>query len=48
MFQVLCKRDSAAEAEVQQWIESVLGEKFPEGKAYEDALKDGVILCRKQ
>merc|ERR1712038_66770 len=43
---VLCKRDSAAEAEVQSWIESVLGEKFPEGKAYEDALKDGVILCR--
>merc|ERR1711884_212616 len=43
---VLCKRDYAAEAEVQSWIESVLGQKFPEGKAYEDALKDGVILCR--
>ena len=45
-FQVLCKRDYAAEAEVQSWIESVLGMKFPEGKAYEDALKDGIILCR--
>ena len=47
-FQVLCKRDYAAEAEVQSWIESVLGQKFPEGKAYEDALKDGVILCRQE
>ena len=45
-FQVLCKRDYAAEAEVQSWIESVLGQKFPEGKTYEDVLKDGVILCR--
>ena len=46
VLQVLCKRDYAAEAEVQSWIETVLGKKFPEGKAYEDALKDGVILCR--
>lgn len=45
-FKVLCKRDSAQEAEIQSWIESVLGEKFPEGKPYEDVLKDGIVLCR--
>ena len=34
------------EAEIQKWIEAVLNEPFPEGKPYEDALKDGVILCK--
>ena len=45
VLQVLCKRDSAQEAEIQRWIESVLGEKFPAGKTFEDSLKDGIILC---
>ena len=34
------------ESEVQKWIEAVLNEPFPDGKAYEDVLKDGVILCK--
>jgi len=37
------KRDAGQEAEAKEWIESVLGEKI---NGYEDALKDGVILCR--
>ena len=31
------------ESRAQLWIESVLNEKFP--KPFEDALKDGIILC---
>ena len=34
------------ELEIQKWIEAVLNEPFPQGKLYEDALKDGVILCK--
>lgn len=34
------------EIEVQKWIEAVLNEPFPHGKPYEEALKDGVILCK--
>ncbi|XP_035687417.1 myophilin-like isoform X2 [Branchiostoma floridae] len=40
------KRDPQKEAEAQAWIVELIGEKFPEGVAYEDALKDGVILCK--
>ena len=43
--QVLCKRDPVQEGKIQTWIESVMGEKFPPGKPFEDALKDGIILC---
>jgi len=43
---VLCKRNEMQEYEVQKWIEAVLNEPFPEGKPYEDVLKDGVILCK--
>merc|ERR1711956_70211 len=32
------------EIEVQKWIEDILNEPFP--IQYEEALKDGVILCR--
>ena len=42
---MLCKRDALQELEIQKWIEAVLNEPFPE-KPYEDALKDGVILCK--
>ena len=45
-MQVLCKRDAAQEQEIQAWIEAVLGAKFPPGKAFEDSLKDGIILCK--
>lgn len=46
VLQVLCKRDAAQENEIQRWIEAVVGEKFPDGVSYEDALKDGIILCK--
>ncbi|CAF0724548.1 unnamed protein product [Didymodactylos carnosus] len=39
------KRDSEVEKKAQEWIEAVIREKFPEG-LYEDALKDGIILCK--
>ena len=45
-MKVLCKRNSVQEAEVQKWIEAVVNEPFPHDKPYEDALKDGVILCK--
>jgi len=38
------KRDADQEREAQEWIESVLGQKFP-AVPYEDALHDGIILC---
>jgi len=40
------KRDPAQEQEAQEWIESILGEKFPKGQAYEDVLHDGQVLCK--
>ncbi len=39
------KRDPALEKEAQEWIEAIIGENFPKG-SYEDALKDGIILCK--
>ncbi|KAJ2950150.1 hypothetical protein O0L34_g11502 [Tuta absoluta] len=32
--------------EAQQWIEAVIGERFPQGMPYEHALRDGIILCK--
>merc|ERR1712242_172139 len=43
---VKCKRDLGQEAEVQRWIEAILGEKVFNGHPYEDVLKDGVVLCK--
>jgi len=40
------KRNADQESEAQQWIETVLGAPFPPGESYEDALKDGIILCK--
>jgi len=40
------KRNAEQEKEAQEWIEVVLGQKFPPGESYEDALKDGIILCK--
>lgn len=37
------KRDPDQEQEAKEWIESVLGEKI---NGYEDALRDGTVLCR--
>ncbi|CAF4454194.1 unnamed protein product, partial [Adineta steineri] len=39
------KRSGDLDREAQQWIEEVTGEKFPSG-SYEDALKDGILLCK--
>jgi len=39
------KRDPQAEQEVVEWIQAVTGERFPNGP-YEDALRDGQILCK--
>ncbi|KAG8038569.1 hypothetical protein G9C98_006265 [Cotesia typhae] len=42
---VLAKRDPQQEKEAQEWIEAILGKKFPAGEAYEDVLRDGQVLC---
>lgn len=39
------KRNAELDREAQQWIEEVIGEKFPKG-SYDDALKDGILLCK--
>ncbi|XP_017880033.1 muscle-specific protein 20 [Ceratina calcarata] len=39
------KRDPQQEREAQEWIESVLGNKFPAGEAFEDVIRDGQVLC---
>ncbi|CAF4678233.1 unnamed protein product, partial [Rotaria magnacalcarata] len=38
------KRDPEQEQAVREWIESIIGEKFPTDD-YEEALHDGIILC---
>jgi hypothetical protein len=40
------KRDPELDKQAQEWIEAIIGEKFPAGVLYEDALKDGIILCK--
>jgi len=44
--QIAGKRQPEKDKEAQEWIEVVLGAKFPPGETYEDALKDGHILCK--
>ncbi|XP_030558435.1 muscle-specific protein 20 [Drosophila novamexicana] len=39
------KRNPEMDKEAQEWIEAILGEKFPAGQLYEDVLKDGQVLC---
>ncbi|XP_012267095.1 muscle-specific protein 20-like [Athalia rosae] len=46
LWQVAGKREAHQEAEAQEWIETVIGERFPAGVSYEDALRDGIIFCR--
>jgi len=43
---IAAKRNPQQDKEAQEWVESVLGAKFPPGQAYEDVLKDGTILCQ--
>ncbi|KAI5639879.1 calponin-like domain-containing protein [Phthorimaea operculella] len=40
------KREPEKDLEAQQWIEAVIGERFPPGMPYEHALRDGIILCK--
>lgn len=44
--QIAGKRDPTKDKEAQEWIEAILGEKFPSGVLYEDHLKDGQVLCK--
>jgi len=40
------KRNPEEERAAREWIESVLGEKFPPKALLEDLLQDGVVLCK--
>ena len=44
-LQIAAKRNPEQEREAQEWIESILGKKFPPGEAFEDVIKDGQVLC---
>lgn len=44
-LQVAGKREPEQELQARQWIEAVTGERFPP-VAYEEALRDGIILCK--
>ena len=39
------KRSPEMEKEAQEWIEAILGKKFPPNELFEDVLKDGQVLC---
>lgn len=43
--QVAGKREPEQEREAQHWMETVIGERFPP-IPFEDALRDGIILCK--
>lgn len=45
-MQIAGKRNPEMDKEAQEWIEAIIGEKFPAGQAYEDVLKDGQVLCK--
>ncbi|XP_023014236.1 muscle-specific protein 20 transgelin [Leptinotarsa decemlineata] len=40
------KRDPQQDKEAQEWIETILGAKFPPGELYEDVIRDGTVLCQ--
>lgn len=46
VVQTLGKRDPIKDKEAQEWIEQILGRKFPAGQSYEDYLRDGVVNCQ--
>lgn len=39
------KYDPARESEAREWIEAVVGEKFP-SENFHESLKNGVLLCK--
>ncbi|RWS26485.1 Muscle-specific protein 20-like protein [Leptotrombidium deliense] len=42
---MLAKRDANVESQILNWISQVTGEKVPSG-LFEDALSDGILLCK--
>jgi transgelin len=44
-FQIAGKRDKEQEAEAQEWIETITGERFAR-ETFEDSLRDGILLCK--
>jgi len=44
-LQKASKRDPELERQAKEWMKAVTGEPFPAG-SYEEALKDGVYLCK--
>lgn len=43
--QLASKRDPQQEKEAKEWIEAVMGKKFPKNASFEEYIKDGQILC---
>jgi hypothetical protein len=43
---IAAKRNPDQDREAQEWIETVLGAKFPPGELYEDVIRDGTVLCQ--
>ncbi|XP_019881025.1 muscle-specific protein 20 [Aethina tumida] len=43
---IAAKRNPEQDKEAQEWIETILGAKFPPGQLYEEVLKDGTVLCQ--
>lgn len=46
LWQTAGKRDVEEERQAQEWIETIVGEPFPAGLRYEEALRNGIILCK--
>lgn len=46
ILQIAGKRNPQQDAEAQEWIETILGAKFPPGELYEDVIRDGTVLCQ--
>ncbi|CAG9856669.1 unnamed protein product [Phyllotreta striolata] len=43
---IAAKRNPQQDKEAQEWIEQILGAKFPPGEVYEDVIRDGTVLCQ--
>lgn len=43
---IASKRNIFQDQEAQEWMETVLGHKFPTNMSYEDYLRDGQVLCQ--
>ena len=42
---MMAKRDPEQERQAKEWIEAVMGKKFPTDVTFEDFLRDGIVLC---